>query len=216
MFGFACVCSQCYIIFVPSRPSDPMLATTSIISELKPGKTTVILSSPRTVNGEEPRTVNGEEPAATWMQSGSHPGIRNTHSLEHRRCQDHNLASRINHKVNLNSLAPPCQEPRSRRAKGPDHNHLSTILRRLMSLNTDVGWDIHAVSSAEPIILASGRRIGESGCSISSGTVTMSNWFPPSSLPLWASEPESPVSLQRMPFQHQSGDPPRQQPAADH
>ena len=38
---------------VPSRPSDPMLATTSIISQLKPGKTTVISSSPHTVNGEE-------------------------------------------------------------------------------------------------------------------------------------------------------------------
>ena len=53
--------------------------------------------------------------------------IRNTHSLEHRRCQNRNLASRINHKVNLNSLGPPCQEPRSRRDNGPDHNRLSTV-----------------------------------------------------------------------------------------
>ena len=80
----------------------------------------------------------------------------------------------------FDSLGPPCQELRSRRANGPD-------LRRLMSLGTDAGWDIHAVSSAQPIILqisglpgvlhrlASGRRIGDpptSGCSISSGTVT--------------------------------------------
>ena len=35
---------------VPSRQADQMLATTSIISQLKPGKTTVISSSPRTVN----------------------------------------------------------------------------------------------------------------------------------------------------------------------
>ena len=33
--------------------------------------------------------------------------------------------------------------------------------------------------------------------SISSGTVTMSNWLPPSSLPLRASEPESPVGLRK-------------------
>ena len=124
MFGFACVCSQCYIIFVPSRPSDPMLATTSIISQLKPGKTTVISSSPRTVNGEESAE---NQPAATWTQSGLHLRIRNTHSLERRRFQDRNLASRINHKVNLNSLGPPCQEPRCRRANGPDHNRLSTV-----------------------------------------------------------------------------------------
>ena len=38
---------------MPSRPSDPMFATTSIISQLRPGKTTVISSSPHTVNGEE-------------------------------------------------------------------------------------------------------------------------------------------------------------------
>ena len=38
---------------VPSRPSEPMLATTSIISQLRPGKSIVMSNSPRTVNGEE-------------------------------------------------------------------------------------------------------------------------------------------------------------------
>ena len=38
---------------MPSRPSDPMLATTSNISQLWPGKTIVISNSPLTVNGEE-------------------------------------------------------------------------------------------------------------------------------------------------------------------
>ena len=47
--------------------------------------------------------------------------------------------------------------------------------------------------------LAEGRSANPptSGCSISSGTVTMSNWLPPSSLPLRASEPESPVGLRK-------------------
>ena len=43
---------------VPSRPSDPILATTNNMSQLNPGKTTFSSSSPFTVKGDESAETN--------------------------------------------------------------------------------------------------------------------------------------------------------------
>ena len=74
------------------------------------------------------RGVSGDQSASTWAQSGTHPRIRNTHTVKHRRCQYRDLASGINHEFNLNTLSPHRQKPRSGRADGPDDNCLSTVM----------------------------------------------------------------------------------------
>ena len=48
---------DCYTS-VPSRPSDPMLATTNSMSQLSPGKITFNSSFPFTVNGDESAETN--------------------------------------------------------------------------------------------------------------------------------------------------------------
>ena len=197
------------LLLCPANHPTQCLPPPVSYHRLSPEKQQSLSSSPRTVNGEDSAESSRRPHGRSRNRT---PRIRKTHSLEHRRCQDHNLASRINHKVNLNSLDPPCQEPRSRWANGP-----TTIASPLScgdscpSVRMSGGISMPSLRPSRsfsrflgsPVFcigwLAEGGSANPptSGSSISSGTVTMSNWLPPSSLPLRASEPESPVGLRK-------------------